>query len=396
MGRARLGREPQLVQRRGDRRPGKFAAEEIRREAAAKGLTVGAEAKATRIALTVEKTNGAAAQSYRVRVQQEGGLRTITVRAADAAGAMYGGLDIAEAIRTGTLDSLKDSDHQPHIAQRGIKFNLPLDLRTPNYSDSADAAQANIPEVWERAFWTDYLDTLARNRYNVLSLWSLHPFPSLVKVPEFPEVALNDVWRTRVKLDDTFHFWGTDMVRPAMLADHEVVKRITIDEKIEFWRWVMQQAADRGIRTYVFTWNVFTFGADGKHGITTDLNNEVTKRWLLDSERSGGLHPWSVHPRDDCPPKTANRASISTRNPPFRRSRSAPQVPSIIRPSRHLKIDSFTANSSNGHHAPPLKPLLPANPVSERPPPQNRMVAVIARNRANVTPQRSTKGVSSE
>jgi len=265
--------------------PGKFAAEEIRREAAAKGLTVGAEAKATRIALTVEKTNGAAAQSYRVRVQQEGGLRTITVRAADAAGAMYGGLDIAEAIRTGTLDSLKDSDHQPHIAQRGIKFNLPLDLRTPSYSDSADAAQANIPEVWERAFWTDYLDTLARNRYNVLSLWSLHPFPSLVKVPEFPEVALNDVWRTRVKLDDTFHFWGTDMVRPAMLADHEVVKRITIDEKIEFWRWVMQQAADRGIRTYVFTWNVFTFGADGKHGITTDLNNEVTKKYFRASIR---------------------------------------------------------------------------------------------------------------
>jgi hypothetical protein len=45
--------------------------------------------------------------------------------------------------------------------------------------------------------------TMARHRYNVLSLWSLHPFPSLVKVPEFPDVALDDVWRTRAKLDDT-------------------------------------------------------------------------------------------------------------------------------------------------------------------------------------------------
>ncbi len=218
-------------------------------------------------------------------MQNEGGRRIITVRGADAAGAMYGGLDIAEAIRTGTLDSLKDSDHKPHIAQRGIKFNIPLDLRTPSYTDCSDAAQANIPEMWEREFWTEFLDAMARHRYNVLSLWSLHPFPSLVKVPEFPEVALDDVWRTRAKLDDTFSFAGNDMVRPEMLADHEVVKRMTIDEKIEFWRWVMQQAADRGIQVYFFTWNVFTFGAEGKHGITNDLGNEITKKYFRASVR---------------------------------------------------------------------------------------------------------------
>jgi len=172
--------------------PGKFAAEEIHREAAAKGLTLGEDAQATRVALTVEK--GDAAQSYRIRVRNEGGRRVITVRGADAAGAMYGGLDIAEAIRTGTLDSLKDSDHKPHIARRGIKCNIPLDLRTPSYTDCSDAAQANIPVMWEREFWTALLDAMARHRYNVLSLWSLHPFPSLVKVPEFPDVALDDVW----------------------------------------------------------------------------------------------------------------------------------------------------------------------------------------------------------
>lgn len=265
--------------------PGKFAAEEIRRAAAAQGLALGADSAATRIALSVGEFTGAVAQSYRVRVQNEGGRRVVTVRGADAVGAMYGGLDVAEAIRTGTLETLRDSDHKPHIAQRGLKFNLPLDLRTPSYSDSADAAQANIPEMWERDFWTRFLDAMARHRYNVLSLWSLHPFPSLVKVPEFPDVALDDVWRTRAKLDDTFHFHGTDMVRPAMLADHEVVKRIRIDGKIAFWRWVMQQAADRGIRVYVFTWNAFTFGAAGKHGITDDLNNPVTKTYFRASVR---------------------------------------------------------------------------------------------------------------
>jgi hypothetical protein len=224
------------------------------------------------------------AQSFALRsVRQPGAIHWVA--GGDATGAMYGGLDLAEAVRTGTLDTLPDSDRTPHIAQRGIKFNLPLDLRTPSYSDAADAAQANIPEMWDRDFWTRFLDAMARHRYNVLSLWSLHPFPSLVKVPEFPAVALDDVWRTRAKLDDTFHFHGTDMVRPAMLADHEVVKRIPIDGKIAFWRWVMQHADDRGIRVYIFTWNVFTFGAAGKHGITDDLNNPITKKYFRASMR---------------------------------------------------------------------------------------------------------------
>jgi hypothetical protein len=262
-----------------------FAAEEIRREAKAKGLTVGEDAKANRISINVEKAGDGVAQSYRIRVRDASGRCEVSVHGADAVGAMYGGLDIAEAIRIGTLDSLKDSDHKPHIAKRGIKFNIPLDLRTPSYTDCSDAAQANIPEMWEREFWTKYLDSMARHRYNVLSLWSLHPFPSMVKVPEYPDVALTDVWRTREKLDDTFSFAGNDMVRPAMLAKYEVVKRMTIEEKIKFWRWVMQQAADRGIQVYVFTWNIFTFGAAGKHGITNDMGNEITKKYFRASVR---------------------------------------------------------------------------------------------------------------
>jgi hypothetical protein len=106
-----------------------------------------------------------------------------------------------------------------------------------------------------------------------------------VKVPEFPDVALDDVWRTRAKLDDTFSFAGNDMVRPKMLADHEVVKRISIDEKIAFWRWVMEYARDRGVQVYVFTWNVFTWGAEGKHGITRDMTNPITKAYFRASVR---------------------------------------------------------------------------------------------------------------
>ena len=234
------------------------------------------------VSLEIDSTSGGDPQAYRI---ERSGSDRVRIVGSGAPGAMYGGLDVAEALKLGTTAALKDGPRAPHIAQRGIKFNIPLDLRTPSYTDCSDAAQANIPEMWDREFWRSYLDELARHRYNVLSLWSLHPFPSLVKVPEFPEVALADVWRTRVKLEHDFSFAGTDMVRPAMLADHEVVKRLSIDEKIEFWRWVMRHAKDRGIAVYVFTWNTFTFGAEGKHGITNDLENPITKAYFRASIR---------------------------------------------------------------------------------------------------------------
>jgi len=139
-----------------------------------------------------------AAQSYQFSRPEAG---TLVVTGADACGAMYGGLDVAEAVRLGTLAELDAAEHVPFIARRGIKFNIPLDARTPSYSDASDSAQANIPEVWSTDFWHEFLDEMARHRFNVLSLWNLHPFPSLVKVPEYPDVALDDVLPPTVPFD---------------------------------------------------------------------------------------------------------------------------------------------------------------------------------------------------
>jgi len=240
--------------------PGKFAAAEIQAAAGAAKT-----APALSVSLRVDATK-LSPQAYRIERSGE----KITVTGGDAVGAMYGGLDVAEAVRTDTIGSLKDSEHTPHIAQRGIKFNIPLDVRTPSYTDVSDAAQANIPEVWSLDFWREMFDDMARHRYNLISLWSLNPFPSIVKVPEFPHVALADVWRTTVKLDAKFDGNGNNFVKPEMLAQHEVVKKMTVEEKIQFWRDVMQLAKDRGIHVYWFTWNVFTFGMEGKDGLTGD------------------------------------------------------------------------------------------------------------------------------
>ncbi|MGC8887015.1 MAG: carbohydrate-binding family 6 protein [Verrucomicrobiia bacterium] len=224
-------------------------------------------------------------ESYLIRRILKDNRENIVVFGYDEVGAMYGGLDLAEAIRLNTINKITNSNHSPFVEKRGIKFNIPLDLRTPSYSDCGDSFQQNIPEIWSMDFWSEFLDEMARNRYNVLTLWNLHPFPSLVRVPEYPETALNDVWRTKEKLDDSFSFTGTDMVRQNMLKNYEVVKKISIDEKIQFWRNVMQYAYDRGIEVYLFTWNIFVWGTDGKYGITTSQTNKITIDYFKRSVR---------------------------------------------------------------------------------------------------------------
>jgi hypothetical protein len=286
----------------GSVRPVRFAAAEISRALAVRGTAVteqgltavNRQTGGTRIILVstpdegrriagvlrVAPLNSAEPQAYATRKHGD----TYVVLGGDASGAMYGGLDIAEAIRLGTLAEIKDADHTPHIARRGIKFNIPLDARTPSYSDAGDSAQQNIPEMWSMPFWTEFLDEMARDRYNVLSLWSLNPFPSIVKVPEYPDVALDDVKRTTVRFEDQRHN-GTNMGSPEIYAHLETIKRMTIAEKIGFWRDVMQYAHDRGIQVYWFTWNIFTFGEAGKYGITSDQTNRTTIDYFRKSVR---------------------------------------------------------------------------------------------------------------
>jgi hypothetical protein len=225
-------------------------------------------------------------QAYRVdRVNND----TLLVTGGDATGAMYGGLDVAEALRFGPAAMGRALDRRvrrPLVLRRGIKFNIPLDLRTPSYADGSTAARANIPEVWTHEFWRRYFDELARYRYNVVTLWSLHPFPSLVKVPEYPDVALDDVWRSKEPLGPVpFDSTGRDAIPPRFLANHEVIRKITIGQKIAFWRDVMRMAADRGIEIYIFTWNVFTYGVQGKYGIDDRMSNPATVSYMRASVR---------------------------------------------------------------------------------------------------------------
>lgn len=229
--------------------------------------------------------SGLNAEGYTIQKVVDGAATNWWVIGKDNRGAMYGGLELAEAVKLADgLAGVKDRQTNPYLAERGIKFNIPLDARSPSYSDDSSSAQPNIAQMWDIDFWTGFLDNMARHRYNMLSLWSLHPFPSMVRVPEYPNVALADVKQKSGDLWDAT-LYGTGMYDPSWTLT--TVKTMTMDEKITFWRWVMQHAKDRGIDVSVITWNIFTYGTEPSgYGITDSSTNAVTKDYFRKSVRS--------------------------------------------------------------------------------------------------------------
>ena len=97
-----------------------------------------------------------------------------------------------------------------------------------------------FPFFYDKAFWTEYLDSLAGKRMNMLCLWNGHPFASLVKLPEFPyalEVSENQFARN-----------------------------------VAMYRYIAAEADKRGIRLVQMFYNILLsqpFAA--RHGLDTQL-----------------------------------------------------------------------------------------------------------------------------
>ncbi|MGB0370503.1 MAG: carbohydrate-binding family 6 protein [Opitutales bacterium] len=219
-------------------------------------------------------------ESFSIQKSQSGEIRIIGT---DPAGAMYGGFEVAEILSGGGLDDIQPHRQSPDMRMRGVKLNIPLDARTPSYSDMGDAAQHNIPHMWDMSFWEDFIDEVAYHRYNYISLWSLHPFPSLVKPPNYPDIALDDVKRA-VDLEKKYYDGrGRNFDSDDILDELETVLEISINEKIEFWRKVMRYGKSRNVDFYFVTWNVFDYGTEGKYGIDDSLENPETKKYFRES-----------------------------------------------------------------------------------------------------------------
>jgi len=173
---------------------------------AAGGLSLG------RIAISV--SNDLKPEAFRIRAGDGG----YAITGGDARGAMYGALDFAEQLEL--TGKVRDKEEQPALAVRALKFNVPL----PGTGYLSEEDLANNQWFWSLDYWRKFLDMAARNRYNAITFWSAHPYGRMVRVPKYPE--------------------ATD------------VPAAELDRNIAFFRQLFQLAADRGLDTYLVTWNI--------------------------------------------------------------------------------------------------------------------------------------------
>jgi hypothetical protein len=163
---------------------------------------------------------------------REGG--TLVIAGGDSRGAMYGVLEVAEQLRIGTaLSNIVARTVSPRMEFRAIKFNLPFAAyRDGFYLDQHEATCKDLK------FWEAFLDMMAENRFNVLSLWSLHLFHYMVVPKSFPEAQ-------------TFS--------AAEMAEYH-----------KLWTELFRMAKERGIETYLVNWNTFVSPAFAKaHNVAT-------------------------------------------------------------------------------------------------------------------------------
>ncbi|MBM4164439.1 MAG: hypothetical protein FJ222_08365 [Lentisphaerae bacterium] len=132
---------------------------------------------------------------------------------------MYALFDCAETIELFGLDALAPKSGRPFHPMRGVKFNLPFEPY-----DTGDPFEKNVETCMSIAFWRDYIDRLALNRYNCLSLWSEHPFHMMFRLVKYPE---------------TCPYGDTELQR-----------------YMDVYAFIFRHARDRGIQTYLITWNI--------------------------------------------------------------------------------------------------------------------------------------------
>ena len=175
------------------------------------------EQSAASLSILLDSKSGIAKEGYRLSVEP----RQLVLTASDATGLLYGLLDIAEEIKWGiAVESIKERTETPRLQFRAIKYNLPYMA----YRSDASTAQ-HFATCRDITYWEKFLDMMMENRFNVLSLWSLHLYHYMVIPENYPEATHLSYW----EMQD----WKN------------------------FWTQLFHMAKVRGIDTYIINWNTF-------------------------------------------------------------------------------------------------------------------------------------------
>jgi hypothetical protein len=184
--------------------------------------------------------------------------RHFQVSGGDARGLIYGALALREQLLDGVpLDTIVATSARPALAFRGIKFNTPWDSYRPS-----SALDQHYDTVRDLKFWERFLDMMIENRFNAISLWTLHPFTYMIRAKNFPEASR----------------WT-----PQQLEQWQ-----------RLYHGIFRMAKERGLDTYVVFWSIFVSEEFSKaHGVAKENfyphyygkgdDSGITRRYLRES-----------------------------------------------------------------------------------------------------------------
>jgi hypothetical protein len=229
-----------------------YAARKLGAAFTTRGHSQGKEHADYRVTLAIDAH--APAEGFSVTVKG----KNIAIAGGDARGLIYGALAVGEQMRNGIpIARLRDFSDKPALAFRGIKFNTPWDTYRP--SSALDQHYATARDL---KFWEAFLDMMAENRFNALSLWTMHPFTYMIVPKNFPEASK----------------WT-----PAQFAEWQ-----------HLYREIFRMAKERGLDTYVVFWSIFVSEEFSKaHNVAKENfyphyyvpgdTSDITKRYLRES-----------------------------------------------------------------------------------------------------------------
>lgn len=193
-----------------------FAAEKLGKSLKEKGYIL-SEKKSEYLILLEIVSDELSDEAYSIIVNG----KIIIVKGGNERGIIYGSLSLAEDLRNGIpLQEIKARSESPNLPFRAIKFNLPWDAYREGY-----AMEMHTETCRDVAFWREFLDMMAENRFNALTLWNLHPFPFMIKPKNFPEACLFT--------DKEMRDWQ------------------------DLYSNIFRMARERGVDTYIVNWNIF-------------------------------------------------------------------------------------------------------------------------------------------
>ena len=152
---------------------------------------------------------------------------SVLVTGKDPAGAMYGALTLAEEIQIKKdLNGIANQLVNPTFQVRGIKFNLPWEP----YRESK-SMDYHLSTCRDLKFWDAFLEMMADNRFNLLALYNMHPFPYMVKLDQFPEACPF----TDQEMEDWKAFWKGKSL--SVILSKTLEKRAALSARTARYYW---------------------------------------------------------------------------------------------------------------------------------------------------------------